>query len=31
MIELKDVCFSYSDMIALDHINLSIKTGEALR
>ncbi len=30
MIELKDVCFSYSDMIALDHINLSIKTGEAI-
>lgn len=30
MIELNDICFSYSDTIALNHINLSIKTGEAI-
>lgn len=30
MIELNDICYSYSDMIALDHINLNIKTGEAI-
>ena len=30
MIELNDICFSYSDTIALNHVNLSIKTGEAI-
>lgn len=30
MIELNDICFSYSDMIALNHINLTIKAGEAI-
>lgn len=30
MIELNDICFSYSNRMALNHINLSIKTGEAI-
>ncbi|RFZ75904.1 ABC transporter ATP-binding protein [Lacrimispora amygdalina] len=30
MIELNDICFSYSEMIALNHINLTMEAGEAI-
>lgn len=30
MIELKEVCFSYSEMMALNNIHLNIKSGEAI-